>query len=183
MPSVLDLPAPRAAAWYEREEMADSVEYPGFEGDERTQLRLWLDFNRDACIRKVRGVSEEHARVRHGPSKTSLIGVLNHLAHVEHWWFHMCFAGREPAIVVFEDDGEYDVAENARLDDVIAKYRSQIAVSNVIESEASSLEERAKHARYQPTLRWILVHMIEETARHAGHLDITRELIDGATGR
>ena len=163
--------------------MVDSVEYPGFEGDERTQLRAWLEFNRDACIRKAEGVTEEQARVRPGPSKTSLIGVLNHLTHVEHWWFHMCFAGLEPSIHTFEDDGEYDVGDEITLDDVIAKYRKLITDSNDIEAQATSLEQRAHHPMYQPTLRWIMVHMVEETARHAGHLDITRELIDGATGR
>lgn len=163
--------------------MADDVEYPEFDGDERTQLRAWIDFNRDACIRKVRGVTHEQAHRRLGPSKTSLIGVISHLAHVEHWWFQMCFAAREPMIVTFEDDGEYDLPEAVTVEDVIAKYEDQIAVSKAIEAEAASLEQRAAHARIQPTMRWIMVHMVEETARHAGHLDITRELIDGSTGR
>ncbi|MCA1834307.1 MAG: DinB family protein [Actinomycetota bacterium] len=161
----------------------DDVEYPPYEGDERTQLRAWLDFNREACIRKVRGVTEEQARSRQGPSKTSLIGVLNHLAHVEHWWFHLCFTGSEPAIETYDDDLEYDVGEDLTTDDVIAKYRAQIDRSTMIEGAAASLEQRAAHDRVQPTLRWIMVHMIEETARHAGHLDITRELVDGAVGR
>ena len=159
---------------------------PGYETDERTALREWLAFEREACIRKLSGVTEVRARWVPTPTANSLIGIVNHLIYVEHWWFHTCFDGKEGLLPRYGDptDEDYDFKPppGATVDGTIEAYRAEIARSNGIEKNAESLDLLAAHDRVCPNLRWIMVHMIEETARHAGHMDITRELVDGSTG-
>lgn len=161
---------------------------PPYAADERTMLVAFLDYYRETMIATIDGLTEEQARFTPAPTANSLIGMLNHLAYVEHWWFHECFAGLEPELPdIFGDDRDADFKPPA--DQTIAftidRYRAECARANAIVA-AADLEDVAKHERGVSrgiTLRWILVHMIEETARHAGHADITRELIDGVTGR
>jgi uncharacterized damage-inducible protein DinB len=164
----------------------DRVE-PPHAADERTMLVAFLDYYRETMIRKLEGLNPEQARWKPADTATSLISMVQHLAVVENWWFRVCFDGQPDDYIAPDDDPDADfrVPDDRTIDDVVAFYRREYALANDIIERASSLDdwsppaERPKHPR---TLRWILVHMIEETARHAGHADITRELIDGSTG-
>jgi hypothetical protein len=148
--------------------------------DERGTLVAFLDYLRDGIVVKVEGLAEEDARRTLVPSGTNVLALVKHLTMVEVLWFQSSFAGldvRVPSDRLRDDD---------RIENVVAAYRAACARSNEIVSEASDLSARCAHK--PPTtdpmsLRWILVHMVEETARHAGHADILREQLDGATGR
>ena len=150
--------------------------------DERTTLVAYLDYLRDAIVRKVQGLDESAVRRPMVPSGTSLLGLVDHLLNVERYWFHHVFAGRD---VPMTPPGT-PLAEDLTADSAIAQYRETTAGANEIVTEAADLEQGAARDTFdgrRPTLRWVLVHMIEETGRHAGHADIIRELIDGETGR
>lgn len=160
---------------------------PPYAADERAMLVAFLDFQRESMVSKLAGLTEEQARWTPTPIGNSLISLVQHLAWVESWWFRVCFAGDAEAYRWPEDDPDADfkVADDATIGDVVALYRSEWALANDIVRAAPSLDAPAAYTKREdgvPTLRWILNHMIEETARHAGHADITRELIDGATG-
>jgi uncharacterized damage-inducible protein DinB len=154
--------------------------------DERTLLLAFLEDQRDAVLRKLDGLDEADARRTPTPEANSLIGLVQHLGYVERSWFQSSFAGRD---VEFpwsdaDPDADFHVADDVTVAETIAFYRAECAVSNDIIREADSLEQLSVNGtgRDALPLRHILLHMIEETARHAGHADITRELIDGARG-
>ena len=153
--------------------------------DERASLLAFLDFLRETMIWKLQGLTEEQARWSPTKSGNSLLALVHHLAYVENWWFRVCFNG-EPDPLPNTDDPDFDfkIPEGKTIEDVVRFYRSEIRHSNEIVTAAASLDEDSKIAARSGhrTLRWILVHMIEETGRHAGHADITRELIDGSVG-
>lgn len=158
--------------------------------DERDVLVGFLDAMRDAVARKMDGVSDAHMRDVGVPSGTSLGGIVKHLADVERWWFQASFAGRALEFIGTDADPDADwrVQADDTLGALLERYRAACDESNRIVAAAASLDEPAA-AEWDdaawgpvPTLRWILVHMIEETARHAGHADILRERLDGRTG-
>jgi len=141
----------------------------------------FLDYLRDSVAAKIGGVPEEQARKPMVPSGTSLLGLAKHLRVVELGWFGWSFAGEDGLTAA---DGQ--LAPNDTVASVVAAYREAAAHGNQLIASAS-LEQRAARSRRDgeepATLRWILVHLIEETARHAGHADILREQIDGSVGR
>ena len=158
---------------------------PPFAADERTTLVAFLDFLRESMIFKLEGVSEEQARWKPAATANPLVSLVQHLGYVENWWFRVCFNGEEDALYPPDDpDVDFRVPDDRPVADVIGFYRLEIEHANKIALGAPSLDDMsARSARGERrSLRWILVHMIEETARHAGHADITRELIDGSTG-
>jgi uncharacterized damage-inducible protein DinB len=152
---------------------------------ERAVLETFLDLYRDAVMRKVGGVSGDDARRRLVGSATTLAGLLKHLAWVELEWFQRVLAGRSLPPVPSQDidpDAEFRVDPGETVDQLIADYQQACDQSRAT-AATYALDDRAPHPRMgQVSLRWIYVHMIEETARHAGHADILRELIDGTTG-
>jgi hypothetical protein len=156
--------------------------------DERTTLDAFLDFYRDAIKAKVRGVAEEDARRRLVPSQTTLASLIKHLARVEMSWFQYRLAQTPledlPYLQrVFEDpDSDFRVDPEETVEMLIARYDEQCARSREI-AATKHLDDVVPHPVLgEVTMRWIMVHMIEETARHAGHADILREQIDGSTG-
>jgi hypothetical protein len=155
--------------------------------DERTTLSVFLDYYREAVKAKVRGVSEEDARRRLVPSATTLAGIIKHLCRVEVSWFQHRLAQVPaedlPALRwIDEPDGDFRVAPNETVERLIAQYEEQCALSRQIAAKYQ-LDDVVPHPYLgEVSLRWIYVHMIEETARHAGHADILREQIDGTTG-
>jgi len=161
---------------------------PPHAADERTMLMAWLEFQRETMLTKIEGLSEEQARFKPAATANSLLGLITHLAHVEHWWFSECLAGNEDDFPRWGDPDDRDYDFKPTDEHTVAwaceLYRSYWERGNQI-AAAASLDDVSKHPRAVErgwTLRWILVHMIEETARHAGHADITRELIDGSIG-
>lgn len=136
---------------------------------------------------KVAGLSDDLARRRLLPSATTALGLVKHLAYVEHWWFRCVFEGSDPsepwASAPWADDPDWDFhsAEHDRLAEVVVLYERECERSRAIAADAE-LDDLASTPGRDETLRWILVHMIEETARHNGHLDLLRELLDGSVG-
>lgn len=161
-------------------------------GGERETLVAFLDFQRAVMIDKASGLTQEQWGQRLEPSTMTLGGMIYHLTVVEESWFADVFAGLglgEPwASVDWEADRdwEWNVAPTMDPVDVLAAYRRAIKRSNEIATSADELEQlSAKTGDDQGehwSLRWILIHMIEETARHAGHADLIRESIDGEVG-
>jgi len=155
-----------------------------FNGGEKESLRASLDRHRDVVLWKLDGVSDGDLRRPMTPSGTNLLGLVKHLAAVEYGWFCETF-GRETEPLPFSDDdpeADMRVAPDETTADIVAFYeRARSAADEVL--DAVDLDETGTAWFGDPvSMRWVLIHMIEENARHAGHLDIIRELIDGATG-
>jgi uncharacterized damage-inducible protein DinB len=150
---------------------------------ERAVLEAFLDLYRDIVVKKVAGLSSEAAYRRLVPSATTLGGIVAHLASVEREWFQAILAQRPPAEagVRIADDG-WGAGPEQSVDELVADYRRACADSRRSAAEFA-LDDSVPHPRLGGvSLRWIYVHMIEETARHAGHADILREQTDGAVG-
>ena len=148
--------------------------------DERDTLVQFLDYLRESVAIKTEGLDEPSARTSTVPSGTSLLGLIKHLTAVEMLWFQYAFAGLDIALAT-DEISPTDTVESA-----VASYRATCQTNNAIVAECSDLERLCHRALTTPeplSLRWVLVHMVEETARHAGHADIIREQIDGLTGR
>jgi uncharacterized damage-inducible protein DinB len=147
-------------------------------GDERATLQSLLQYKRDAIVRKVEGLSDEEARRSPVPSGTSLLWLVQHLVYAETIWVLHRFDGQELELPANE------VRDGDTLAGAVEAYRRTWERVDAIVA-AASLDDRCKVIDVEPSpdLRWVLAHLLEETARHAGHADILRELIDGATGR
>lgn len=162
---------------------------PPLVADERTQLVGWLDMQRAIIQWKCEGLSEEdaHRPVLPGSPLMTMAGLVSHVRWTEHCWFEVLFLGRDsagnPAFDETVEDADMRV-EGASLARLLDEYERQCQVSNEIIA-AHSLDDVGKHPDYRSaggTLRWMLIHMVEETARHAGHADVIRELLDGRKG-
>jgi hypothetical protein len=153
-------------------------------GDEKETLLGFLGENRAVIVWKLEGVSEEDARRPMVDSGTTLLGLVKHLAWVERWWFEHNFAGKDVDFPWSDDDPDADfhIEDDETIADIVALYEEAVAGSNGVIEVAELDELSAISTRGERSLRWIMGHMIEETARHAGHADIVRELIDGKTG-
>jgi hypothetical protein len=169
-----------------------SVPNPPFQASERDTLAAFLDYNRAVMLDKAGGLTTEQLRTAHPPSTLTIVGLIYHLALVEDDWFLSDFAGKdlgEPwSTLDWENDPDVEFSHAATIDpdDAITACREAIDRSNRIVAEAESLDQLSvrPHPRTGEhySLRWIIAHMIEETARHAGHADFIRESIDGQTG-
>jgi uncharacterized damage-inducible protein DinB len=152
---------------------------------ERETLSWFLDFYRAVVVRKVAGLSLEDTTRSLVPSDSTLLGIVKHLGFVERGWFQSGIGG-ETFDVPWSDedpDADFRVEPGETVESVVAWYQEQCEQAREIVARTSldQLEVRDRDAPKR-SLRWILVHMIEETARHAGHMDIIREQIDAATG-
>lgn len=157
-------------------------------------LNDFLDHYRSVLIAKATGISDEQAR-KHAvePSNLSILGLLRHMAEVERHWFRRILHNEPDLPDFFATDGlaigsadsDFDVPASAKLSDACdilkqAIHESQEAIVGMFPSDVS-LATRPKTGE-PVSLRWILIHMIEEYARHCGHADLLRERIDGKTG-
>jgi uncharacterized damage-inducible protein DinB len=149
-----------------------------------------LDYARDTVHAKCEGLGEADARRASLPDSPlmTISGIVNHLRWVEAWWIEAVLLGREINDPGTDDDPdrEFRIAVEMPLAEVLADYRAACARhrSLVASLDLDTLSRGALDWRSEPvTLRWILLHLVEETARHNGHLDILRELADGARGR
>lgn len=159
---------------------------PPFVGGEKEMLLGFLEFQRATAICKLRGVSDDDALRTLGPSSLTLGGIVTHLAFVERAWFRSAMEGEDLHAAGFPDDINLYWAppEHATVEDLIDQYHQEIARSNAI-IEAHDLDDiaaRPRGKRPPMQLRWIMLHMIEEVARHLGHMDLIRESIDGQVG-
>jgi hypothetical protein len=153
-------------------------------GGEKESLFAALDRHRDVVLWKVRGLDDEQLRRPMTPSGTNLIGLVKHLASVEYGWFCTTFGFEADEVPFDESDPDADLraAPGETTTEILAYYeRARAAADAAI--AATDLETLGTSwAGKQVSMRWVLIHMVEEVARHAGHLDILRELLDGATG-
>ena len=165
--------------------MPDSRPYPPPRAAEREMLVAFLRFERATLEMKCEGLEPEQLRMRSvPPSSMSLIGLVRHLAEVERGWFRRGIAGEEAPPIYYSDaapDGDFDV-DTADVEEAFATWKHECEAADVIIAEHSLDDLDTRPDREGDSLRWILVHMIEEYARHNGHADLMRERIDGATG-
>ena len=163
---------------------ADNRPEPPYLGSEAETLAGFLDFHRATLLWKLEGLDDEQLRRPMVPSGTSLLGMVKHLAYVERWWFQQVWAGLEPTYPWTDEDPDADwrVEPTETTAEILALYRGECDRSRELAAAAPDLEQVAHHPRREMNRRWILVHMIEETARHNGQADILREQLDGATG-
>jgi uncharacterized damage-inducible protein DinB len=150
--------------------------------DEMTMARGWLVHLRQSAIFKLAELDLEQLRWKPAPTANSLGTIVVHLGYAERLWFRVIFAGEVMDMAwrrrMFEDPpGGWGV------DEIVAFYRSETAAADLVLDGAASFDEPSRGEIRPTTLRWVVTHVLEETARHAGHLDITRELLDGRTGR
>jgi hypothetical protein len=160
---------------------------PPLTGDERPMLTVWLDFQRATLLWKCEGL-DGAALVRPGvpPSALTLLGLVRHMAIVEWWWFDHIFTGSsspEPISTVEDIDADFNDIDPDRAMADLDLFGRQCDVSRSIAAAAESLDvPSASTEKPTVSLRWIMIHMIEEYARHNGHADLLREQIDGAVG-
>ncbi|MGW6060516.1 DinB family protein [Streptomyces sp. NPDC055189] len=155
-----------------------------FTGGEKESLHVSLDRHRDAVLWKLEGLDDEQLRRPMTPSGTSLLGLVKHLAVVEYGWFCETF-GREMEPFPFdpEDEGaDLRVEAHETTADIVAYYGRARAAADEVIGKTGIEDLGTARLGASMTMRWVLIHLIEETARHAGHMDIMRELIDGAGG-
>jgi len=159
---------------------------PAFVLSEREMLEGWLEFHRSTLLLKCEGLTDEMRRSRPvSTSKLSLHGLVRHLAEVERNWFRRVLLNEATAPQIWSDPSVED-SELAPLDE--ADWDADRAAW-IAECEASrlaavgrELDDTGTRRGAPCSLRWIYVHMIEEYARHNGHPDLIRELVDGAVG-
>ncbi|HVF06796.1 MAG TPA: DinB family protein [Frankiaceae bacterium] len=151
--------------------------------DERAMLAHFLDGYRDAVLRKVEGLTDEQAKWSPVPSGTSLFGIVSHLVATQRWWFAHTIGGLDVDFPWTEEDPDADWrgAEGATLADVVRAFQEESERSRAILATAD-LDRVCAGERRDVSVRWVAVHMVEELARHAGHADVVRELLDGTTG-
>jgi uncharacterized damage-inducible protein DinB len=155
-------------------------------GGERELLRAYLDFHRETLALKCAGLPDDDLRRRPTPSSLSLLGLVRHMAEVERSWFRRVVDGQDVPLV-WSPDGDFQVAydaSEASRQEAFDAWEAEIAHARAIERAAESLDvtgvDRRSGDAY--SLRRVMVHLIQEYARHNGHADVIREAIDGATG-
>jgi hypothetical protein len=162
---------------------------PPLVADERTQLMGWFDLQRSIIAFKCEGLSEADAHRALLPTSPlmTVAGIVSHLRWTEHCWFEVLFLDQgeseNPQFAQGSPDLDWKT-EGASLTQLLAQYAQQCARSNQTIA-GHSLDDLGAHQDPEydsPTLRWMIIHMVEETARHAGHLDTIRELLDGRKG-
>src|SRR4029453_14406777 len=155
-----------------------------FTGAEKESLKVALDRHRDAILWKLEGLDDEQLGRPMVPSGTSLLGLVKHLAAVEYGWFCDTF-GRDAEPLPFDDDdpdAALRIEPGETTEDVLAFYGRARAAADQAIDELDVEDTGTAWFGEAVTMRWVLIHMVEETARHAGHADTLRELIDGMAG-
>jgi len=164
---------------------------PDPDGSEGALLGQFLDYQRDTLLSKTDGLTHKRLVRKHAPSELTLAGLLYHLALVEESWMEVRFSGlpdREPWGGVDWDadpNWEFRTACGLEPEELRRRYREACERSRHVVTEAAGLDQlsvRPLRNGQRFSLRWVLLHLIEETARHAGHADFLREAIDGAVG-
>lgn len=160
------------------------------QGDEETLLNAFLDFYRAALLDRAFGLSHEQLQIALPPSSLTLSRLIGHMVMVEENWFLVRFSGleySEPWHSLDWDvdrDAEMTVAQTWSIEELLDTFNATCAEAREITAGASSLDQLSvvtdQHGNHW-SLRWILIHMIEEYARHCGHADLIRESIDGNT--
>jgi hypothetical protein len=155
-----------------------------YEAGEKQTLHSSLQQHRELMMWKLEGLDDAALRSSPVPSGTTLLGLVKHLGAVEFGWFCLTF-GRETEPLPFDDDDEnadLRVEPGEATADLLAFYRRAWVAADLVINELDLDDTGESWGGDAVSLRWVLVHMIEETARHTGHADVVRELLDGTTG-
>jgi hypothetical protein len=144
--------------------------------DGREELLAWLAYLRGAVLRNLAGLTEEEARWRPDGALLPILGIVNHLTHVEWRWID----GGMRGLPFSRSEEEFHPGPQLSVDDAVAAYRRRADETARVVRDLPM--DSPCHRREGKDLRWVLLHLINETARHAGHADATRELLDGTTG-
>lgn len=160
---------------------------PPLEGDERTMLVGWLDFHRERLAMKTEGLTAEQLATRPlASSAISLLGLVRHLTEIERTYFRRVYAGEDVPALPFGEDpfgetpgSDVDVTAAGLTEATLGAWRSEVDEARRIIANVRSLDERGESGL---PLRFWLVKTLNEYARHNGHADIVRELIDGTVG-
>jgi uncharacterized damage-inducible protein DinB len=161
---------------------------PPLQADERATLEGWLDFYRATLAGKCDGLTEQQLRTASvEPSPLTLLGLVQHMAEVERNWFRRVLVGEQappihdPTADPDGADGGFELSGDVGAAQARATWQGEVEVARV-NCRGRDLDATSPFTGGQVTLRWIYSHMIGEYARHAGHADLIRERIDGATG-
>jgi hypothetical protein len=160
---------------------------PDSPADERTALQGWLDYHRATLLWKCTGLTGDQLVLRPVQSSTlSLLGLVRHMAEVERGWFRRRFGEQANVGHLYcsdqYPDGDFDLTDNASAEADFAAFGAECAAADEAARDGSLDDTFASRDGNLLDLRWIYLHMIEEYARHNGHADLLRELIDGVTG-
>ena len=162
---------------------------PSFDLPEREMLDAWLDYERATLAVKCDGLSDEELKIRAVPPSTlSLLGLVRHMADVESYWFRRVLSADPNSRIYWSDDnpdGDFDDVADAKVEADFNCWRGECDNARAVAARMTLEEcgERTEDEQVERiSLRWVLVHMIEEYARHNGHADLLRQCIDGATG-
>jgi uncharacterized damage-inducible protein DinB len=159
---------------------------PPYDGDERDTMAGYLDFQRATVRWKLAGLSDADARRSVVPSPlTTLAGVVKHLIDVERYWFQQVLDGRDDLTYAWtrdDLDGDWRIEPGETVAGLLAGYDEACAQSRDVLARLSLDGSGRRPDGTEVSVRWVLAHMLEETARHAGHADLLRELVDGVTG-
>jgi len=152
------------------------VQFPAGSSDERELLLNWLRFLRGAVLRKLAGLNDEQAHWRPDGALISLLGIVNHLTRVEWRWIDGGMLGHPTS----RTEAEFSPGPELTVADAAATYRRRAEATDLVIRDMPL--ETPCGMQPGTNLRWVVLHLINETARHAGHADAVRELLDGVTG-
>ena len=160
---------------------------PPLVAQERGMLDAWLDYHRATLAVKCEGLTDDQLRARAvPPSSLSLLGLVRHMGEVERSWFRHVLGSEQAPPRYYSDenpDGDFDDVAGAGVAEAFGYWRDECAHARERVAAAPSLDVTGTGRRGERySLRWIMVHMIEEYARHNGHADLLRERIDGTVG-
>jgi uncharacterized damage-inducible protein DinB len=155
----------------------EELDFPVGTPDERELLLRWLRYLRGAVVRKLDGVGEEQARWTPDGALIPLLGVVNHLTKVEWRWIDGGMLGHETS----RSEDEFSPGSELTVAQAVENYRQRATATDATVRLIPTLDQPCSR-RQGADLRWVLLHLINETARHAGHADAVRELLDGTTG-
>ena len=150
---------------------------------ERESLLEFLQRQRDLVPWKLQDAADDQLRAVATPTGLTAHGIVRHLTNVERSWFRRVFADQPDLVFDFTDedeDADFKPPATVTMAELLADYAAETKRCDEVILAADSLDDVA--AQRDKSLRWILLHLIEETARHLGHLDVLREQADGATG-
>ncbi|MEO6796660.1 MAG: DinB family protein [Candidatus Dormibacter sp.] len=156
------------------------------DADERTTLLDFLEWQRATLARKCEGLTADQLRRRSAPPATlSLLGLVRHLADVERGWFRRTLAGEDAPDVFASEadpDGDFNNVDSADVEEAFAAWRDECERARRMVASRTLDDTGRQQTGRLVSLRWILIHLIEEYSRHNGHADLLRQRIDGATG-
>jgi uncharacterized damage-inducible protein DinB len=167
--------------------MTDERPEPPLIADEREMLRVFLDFHRSTLAMKCEGLTDDQLRAFSMPPSTlTLLGLVRHMAEVERTWFRRTIAG-EDIPLVWSDEMDFQAAydaSNSTRSEAFSAWEAEADRSRQVEAAAESLDVLGYQARWQQhvSLRFVMLHLIHEYARHNGHADFLREGVDGTVG-